>query len=104
MIRTLRACAISAIIAGAFALQAPQPKQIPKCEGKECEGGHEGQPKWCANYDTPGYLHNCACKEMNPGKCHEPDKDEEEGGGESSKCSVYCRKNACRCSKGCDTE
>lgn len=103
MIKTLRMTALAALVAAAFAFQQPQPKQIPKCEGKECEGGHDDQPKFCQNYDSAKYVHNCACKEMNPGKCHDSDQDEE-GGGESSKCSVFCRAKACKCSRGCDTE
>lgn len=71
-------------------------QQIPKFPGDD-DPRHDGQPLFCQNYDTKEYLHNCECKGMDD-DC----KGGEEGGGESPKCKVYCRKNSCSC-HGCTT-
>jgi hypothetical protein len=59
---------------------------------------HQGQPSWCQNFNTKEWMHNCDCQpRMGDKECKEPDK-----GGENSKCSVYCRKKACRCKRRCE--
>jgi hypothetical protein len=72
------------------------PKQIPPFEG-DGNTQHDGQPKFCVNTGKE-FLHNCDCQpKMGDPECHDPDK-----GGENPKCSVYCRRNACRCQRGCE--
>ncbi len=90
-----------------IAMQAPKPKKIPKFEG-DGNSQHDNQPAFCINTDKMGYEHNCSCKGMFDKDRSECDKDlpgegEDRGGGESAKCSVYCRKSACRCQSPCTT-
>ncbi|HXK07837.1 MAG TPA: hypothetical protein VMS37_35920 [Verrucomicrobiae bacterium] len=87
--------AFSLMIITAVALQQAQP--IPPFEG-DGNSAHDGQPAWCQNADSGGYTHNCDCQP----KMGDPECDTQGGGGESSKCSVYCRKNACRCKRHCN--
>ncbi len=97
---------LAAVAVAAIALQAPAPKPIPPFEG-DGNSQHDGQPAFCVNSDHTGWKHNCTCKGMiEPGQ----DRDKMcegmlpgEGGGESAKCSVYCRKTACRCVDPCTT-
>ena len=56
---------------------------------------HKGQPSWCQNTDSPEHFHNCDCQDMADEKC---DKSAQE----SSKCKVYCRKDACKFKTKCD--
>lgn len=81
-----------ALAAGSLAFQEPQP--IPDYPG-DGNSQHDGQPAFCTNV-TGKYKANCQCKSMN-------ENHECEGGGESSKCSVYCRKSDCKCKSECDT-
>jgi len=84
------------LLAVATAFQEPQP--IPPYEGDD-NPQHDGQPAFCINRSTREHIHNCACKGMLADhNC------EQQGGGENSKCAVYCRKNACRCESDCKTE
>jgi hypothetical protein len=86
--------AFSLTVFAALALQQAQP--IPPFGG-DGDSQHDGQPAWCQNSDSGGYTHNCDCQpKMGDQECKT-----EGGGGESSKCSVYCRKNACRCKRHC---
>lgn len=65
---------------------------------------HKGQPAWCQNFDSKEAKHNCDCHPvMGDARCKTPeDPDSDEGiGGESPKCKVYCRKDACMCQRGC---
>jgi hypothetical protein len=95
--KTLRLfLALLALLACGFALQQHAP--IPPFEG-DGNSQHDGQPAFCINTDTREHLHNCSCKGMlAEHNC------EENGGGESSRCAVYCRKNACQCKTDCRTE
>ena len=87
---------IFVLVAVGIALQEPQP--IPPFEG-DGNPSHEGQPSFCINVDTKEYVHNCSCRGMvADNSCGE------EGGGESSRCSVFCRKHACKCVTDCKTE
>jgi hypothetical protein len=70
-------------------------REIPPCEGVECEGGHEGQPKFCQNYDGGGYKKNCACKR----DCADPGQADHRESG----CVTYCRTPRCKCHHGCET-
>ncbi len=72
---------------------APPTRDIPQCQGKECEGGHDGQPSWCANYNANGYRKNCDCKR----DCEDVDQDMHRESG----CATYCRTPRCRCEHGC---
>jgi hypothetical protein len=78
----------------AFAFQLPQP--IPPFQG-DGNPQHDGQPRWCQNKDD-AHLHNCECMKT---AC---DRDGQPGGDERPTCKVYCRRNACRCQKPCQTE
>ena len=90
--------AFGLMIVTALALQQARP--IPPFEG-DGNSEHAAQPAWCQNSDSGGYAHNCDCQP----KMGDPECTTGGGGGESSKCSVYCRKNACRCNRHCgDTE
>jgi len=92
--RFVLACGLT--IFTALALQQAQP--IPPYEG-DGDSQHNGQPAWCQNSDTGGYTHNCECQPtMGDPECKTEGGG---GGGESSKCSVYCRKDACRCKRHC---
>lgn len=84
------------LVVVAFALQGPAP--IPPFEGDD-NPAHDGQPQFCINTDTREHLHNCSCRGMQA-----QNNCEEEGGGESSRCKVYCRKSACKCKTDCQTE
>lgn len=77
-----------------FSFQTGQP--IPPNEGDET---HKDQPKWCQNYDGK-FVHNCSCKNMEKKSDCDGTKSQ---GGESSSCSVYCRKSACKCVGECET-
>jgi len=54
------------------------------------------------NYDDSMFEHNCSCRAMSDEECA-AENDEGYGGGESSKCKVYCRPKACECQSGCTT-
>lgn len=88
----------------ALAFQAPQP--IPPYGGDD-NPQHDGQPQWCQNNDTGGHLHNCSCKpsSMADPACQRPEGQEAEPGEEPwpepARCSVFCRKDACRCKRDC---
>lgn len=83
------------LISAAIAVVALLAFQIPIPPTDD--SNHEGQPSWCQNQDGNGYLHNCSCRSMMAdGNCGAEDK-----GGESPRCSVYCRKHACRCVTDC---
>jgi hypothetical protein len=92
MIKTLRMAAVAALVAAAFALQAP-PREIPLCQGSECDGGHAGQPSWCQNSTGGGYKANCECKR----DCSDPDQEHHRETG----CKTYCRTPRCKCDHGC---
>ena len=67
-------------------------REIPPTD----DPSHPGQPAWCQNYTDPntGFKHNCMeCRR----KC-------EPGEPEDNKCKTYCRKGACKCNHGCDTD
>lgn len=82
------------LVGALLAFQGPKP--IPPFEG-DGNSMHDGQPKWCSNVDTKEHVHNCACQPMIGDKgCHDPDR-----AGENPKCSVYCRRKACRCERQC---
>ena len=83
------------LVSGSLALQNG-PRRVPPFEG-DGNAQHDGQPKFCLNVDTKEFLHNCDCQpKMGDKECHEVDK-----GGENPKCSVYCRRTACRCQREC---
>lgn len=87
--------ALLMLIGVAVGFQSPAP--IPPFEG-DGNPQHDGQPKWCSNVDTKTHAKNCDCQpKMGDKECHEPNA----GGGENSRCSVYCRKAACRCESTC---
>jgi len=88
-----------AVSAFALALQEPAPKsahEIPLCEGAECDGGHEGQPQHCQNYNDSQWKKNCDCKR----DCDDHNQD----GHRESGCSTYCRTPSCRCNHECPTQ
>jgi hypothetical protein len=69
--------------------------QEPDYIGPE-DPAHEGQPRTCTN--TPhrkAVKHDCPCVKTT---C-DPDANMED-----AKCYVYCRKPACKCSHGCESE
>jgi hypothetical protein len=67
-------------------------REIPPYDSPD--GSHQGQPKWCANYDDyRGYKMNCKCSR----DCKEHPRRED------PQCKVYCRKDACRCQSDCDS-
>jgi hypothetical protein len=78
---------------GSMALQ--EPKNPDDYVGPE-DPAHEGQPKTCTN--TP---HRKAVK--SDCKCVKTSCDPEKA-MEDSKCYVFCRKPACHCDHGCETE
>ena len=88
--------AVFLLVGAGVALQGPQP--IPPYPGDD-NPQHDGQPMFCVNVDTKEHVHNCACRGMVA-----DDNCREEGGGESSRCKVWCRKSACRCQSDCKTE
>jgi hypothetical protein len=105
--RIIRDLALIALFAAAVSLVAFEKQEIPTFPG-DGNPQHDGQPVMCQNFDTKEYKHNCACKAMNDeAACtpHDPgaDEDEDEGGGESPRCKVYCRKSACFCQRHCDS-
>ena len=82
----------SMLLVVVLGLQAPDPDYI----GPE-DPAHAGQPRTCTN--TPhrkAVKHDCPCHPV--AAC---DKDKRT---EDSKCMVYCRKPACFCDHGCETE
>lgn len=88
----LAACALALTVVVAW--QTPQP--IPPFEG-DGNPQHDGQPKFCQNVDSKTHARNCDCKpHMGDKECQEPDR-----GAENPKCSVWCRKPACRCERDC---
>ncbi len=76
----------------ALCLTAWQREPIPQYPGDD-NPQHDGQPAHCQNMDSAKHAANCSCKSMNP--------DGESCDQESSKCKVYCRKEACRCISPC---
>jgi hypothetical protein len=77
-----------------LAVQAPPPN--PDDYVGDEDPAHKGQPKTCTN--VPGrkaVKHDCQCVKTS---C-DPAR-----GMEDSKCYVYCRKPACKCDHGCETE
>jgi hypothetical protein len=90
------------MIVAVWALQSPRP--IPPFEG-DGNSQHDGQPKFCQNSDTGGYVANCRCKPSSMEDCGKKAPECDGDGnctGESPRCSVYCRPKACRCSSYCD--
>lgn len=87
---------IAALLLTAFTILAWQTGEIPPAN----DPTHPGQPLFCQNYKTKDYpVINCSCKPK-PGSegCKEHD-----AAAENAHCSVYCRKEACRCSEMCTT-
>lgn len=82
------------LVGGLLAWQGPKP--IPPFEG-DGNSQHDGQPRFCQNVDTKDFLKNCDCMP----KMGDPECKSGGGGGESAKCSVFCRKKSCRCSPDC---
>lgn len=78
----------------ALSVTAFQREPIPQYPGDD-NPQHDGQPMYCVNHDTAKHAANCSCRSMNP--------DGESCEQESSKCKVYCRKEACRCANPCAT-
>ena len=69
--------------------------QEPDYIGEE-DPAHKGQPRTCSNVPhRKAVKHDCACVKTScdPARAME-----------DSKCYVYCRKPACRCDHGCETE
>jgi hypothetical protein len=76
-------------------LGAQEPRNPDDYVGDE-DPAHKGQPKSCTN--TPhrkAVKHDCKCVKTS---C-DPEKAMED-----SKCYVFCRKPACLCDHGCNTE
>ena len=65
---------------------------IPPYIPDDGDDTHLGQPMFCLNYDSIEGGKNCDCH-----------KSCKKGAPEDPKCSVYCRKNACKCNHKCDS-
>ncbi len=86
--------ALLLLVGALLAWQGPAP--IPPFEG-DGNPMHDAQPKWCQNTDTKTHARNCDCKpHMGDKECQEADR-----GAENSRCSVWCRKSACKCERDC---
>lgn len=82
------------LVGALLAWQGPKP--IPPFEG-DGNSQHDGQPAFCVNHDTKEWVHNCDCKpHVGDKECQDADR-----GAENSKCSVWCRRSACRCERDC---
>lgn len=80
----------------AFLLTQTPPAPDPDYVGPE-DPAHQGQPRTCTN--TP---HRKAIKTDCP--CHPVAACDKDKRAEDAKCAVFCRRPACFCDHGCETE
>lgn len=80
------------------ALLAFQKQPIPDYPGDD-NPQHDGQPMWCANFDTKEHTRNCECQAKSKQDCEHRD----DYGPDTGSCKVFCRKHACTCQTACET-
>ena len=98
--RKWKLLALLPIYALAFAFQQ---EEIPEYPGDPETGAHKGQPMFCTNEDRKMFRHNCECQAMHQDDDRCANDNEDATGPDTSRCKVYCRKEACECHSKCET-